>query len=40
MNTKMINVMMFAAGAIIGSLATWKYVKTKYERILFQPSQL
>jgi len=33
MNIKMINVMMFAAGAIIGSLATWKYVKTKYERI-------
>lgn len=24
---------MFATGAIIGSLVTWKYVKTKYERI-------
>lgn len=33
MNTKFINVLMFAAGAAIGSLATWKVVKTKYERI-------
>ena len=24
---------MFAMGAVIGSLVTWKYVKTKYERI-------
>lgn len=33
MNTKFINVLMFATGAAIGSLATWKVVKTKYERI-------
>ena len=33
MNTKFINVLMFAAGAAIGSVATWKVVKTKYERI-------
>lgn len=33
MKVKMINTVMFATGAIIGSLVTWKYVKTKYERI-------
>ena len=33
MNCKFINVLMFAAGAAIGSAVTWKVVKTKYERI-------
>lgn len=33
MNYKFINVLMFAAGAAIGSAVTWKVVKTKYERI-------
>jgi len=33
MKVKLINVIMFATGAVIGSLATWKYAKTKYERI-------
>lgn len=33
MNTRFINVLMFAAGAAIGSAVTWKVVKTKYERI-------
>ena len=33
MNTKFINVLVFAAGAAIGSVVTWKVVKTKYERI-------
>ena len=33
MNTKLINVLMFTAGAAIGSVVTWKVVKTKYERI-------
>lgn len=34
MNCKFINVLMFAAGAAIGSAVTWKVVKTKYERIV------
>ena len=34
MNYKFINVLMFAAGAAIGSLVTWKVVKTKYEQIV------
>lgn len=34
MNYKFINVLMFAAGAAIGSAVTWKVVKTKYERIV------
>lgn len=34
MNNKLINVFMFAAGAVIGSLVTWKVVTTKYEQIL------
>lgn len=34
MNCKFINVLMFAAGAAIGSTVTWKVVKTKYERIV------
>ena len=33
MNQKLFNVLMFATGAAIGSLVTWKVVKTKYERI-------
>lgn len=33
MNGKFINVLMFAAGAAIGSAVTWKVVKTHYERI-------
>lgn len=33
MNSKFINVLMFAAGAAIGSAVTWKLVKTRYERI-------
>ena len=34
MNCKFINVLVFAAGAAIGSAVTWKVVKTKYERII------
>lgn len=34
MNCKFINVLMFAAGAAIGSAVTWKVVKTKYDRIV------
>lgn len=34
MNQKLFNVIMFATGAAIGSLVTWKVVKTKYERII------
>lgn len=33
MNNKLINIAMFAAGAAIGSVVTWKLVKTKYEQI-------
>lgn len=33
MKCKFINVLMFAAGAAIGSAVTWKVVKTKYEKI-------
>lgn len=33
MNCKFINVLMFTAGAAIGSLVTWKVVKGRYERI-------
>lgn len=33
MNSKTINVFIFTAGAIIGSVVTWKLLKTKYERI-------
>lgn len=33
MKCKFINVLVFAAGAAIGSAVTWKVVKTKYERI-------
>lgn len=34
MRQKIINAVMFTAGAAIGSLVTWKVVKTKYERII------
>lgn len=33
MNTKLNSLIIFAAGAAIGSAVTWKLVKTKYERI-------
>lgn len=33
MNCKFTNVLVFAAGALLGSAVTWKLVKTKYERI-------
>lgn len=33
MKNSIINVFIFAAGAAIGSAVTWKFVKTKYERI-------
>ena len=34
MNCKFINALMFAAGAAIGSVVTWKVVKTKYDRLI------
>lgn len=34
MNCKFTNVLMFAAGAAIGSAVTWKILKDKYERII------
>ena len=34
MNRKIINVIMFAAGAAIGSAVTWKILKDKYEKIV------
>lgn len=34
MNCKFTNVLMFAAGAAIGSAVTWKYLKTKYEQLV------
>ena len=33
MKSTLSNVIIFAVGAAIGSVATWKFVKTKYERI-------
>lgn len=33
MNKGITNFLMFATGAVIGSLVTWKIVKTKYEQI-------
>ena len=33
MNNKLLNVIMFAVGATIGSAVTWKLVKDKYEQI-------
>lgn len=34
MNKTLTNLLMFTAGATIGSLVTWKLVKTKYEKIV------
>lgn len=34
MKQKIFNAFMFATGATIGSLVTWKVVKTKYERLM------
>lgn len=34
MNCKFINVLAFAAGAAIGSVVTWKFVKNKYDQII------
>lgn len=34
MNCKLINALMFAAGAAVGSVVTWKVVKTKYDRLI------
>ena len=34
MKSKFINVLMFAAGAAVGSVVTWKIVKDRYERIV------
>ena len=34
MNSKITNVLFFAAGAAIGSVATWKILKNRYERIV------
>ena len=34
MNCKFINVLVFAAGAAIGSAVTWKLLKNKYERLV------
>ncbi len=34
MNSKIINVLVFAAGAAIGSAVTWKVVKSRYDRII------
>lgn len=33
MNKSIVNVLIFAAGAAIGSAVTWKFVETKYKRI-------
>ena len=33
MNNKIAGFLMFASGAVVGSIATWMLVKTKYERI-------
>ena len=33
MNNKLTNVIMFAVGAAVGSVVTWKLIKTKYEQI-------
>lgn len=33
MNSKIINVLVFAAGAVVGSAVTWKFVRDRYERI-------
>lgn len=33
MNYKIVNALLFTAGVVVGSVATWKFVKTKYERL-------
>lgn len=33
MNSTLTNLLIFATGACVGSVVTWKYVKTKYEQI-------
>ena len=33
MNNKIINVVLFTAGAAIGSVVTWTFIKKKYEQI-------
>ena len=33
MNNKFTNFIMFTAGAAVGSVVTWKLLKTKYERL-------
>lgn len=33
MNYKIVSTLLFTAGVVVGSVATWKFVKTKYERL-------
>ena len=33
MNCKIVNSLLFTAGVVVGSVATWKFVETKYKRI-------
>lgn len=33
MDNKVVNILMFAAGAAIGSVVTWQFIKKKYEQI-------
>ena len=33
MNYKITNALLFTTGAVVGSVVTWKFVKTKYERL-------
>ena len=33
MNCKIVNALLFTAGVVVGSVATWKFVETKYKRI-------
>ena len=34
MNTKIVGALAFLAGAAVGSVVTWKVVKTKYDQII------
>lgn len=34
MNSKLVNLIIFTAGAAVGSVVTWKLLKTKYEQIV------
>lgn len=34
MKKTLCNILLFTAGAVVGSLVTWKFVKTRYEQIL------